>query len=31
MIYRIGDHEVAVEAIDELSRDLRDETLTRRS
>ncbi|WP_419837699.1 ISL3 family transposase [Candidatus Poriferisodalis sp.] len=28
MIYRIGDHEVAVEAIDELSRDLRDETFS---
>ena len=26
IIYRIGDHELAVEALDELSRDLRDET-----
>ena len=26
MIYRIGDHEVALEALDELSRDPRDDT-----
>ena len=26
MTYRIGDHEVALEALDELSRDLRDDT-----